>query len=354
MLRFGTAALLVLAGTAFAKEEPPVVSVATVKTVQASVEKTYIGHIISNQEVNIVPRVTGILKKIYFADGAVVKKGDLLVEIEDTTYLAKVKSCEAQLLRAKAHKEYASKEYERNKTLKDKDAVAVANFDSADRENKEADAEVLEAEAALLDARNDLSYTKIYAPLSGKIGKIQLDAGNLLKANVDTLYCITEISPVQVCFAVSERVFLHDLKGSEGFEKNAIVRVRLADGSIYPEKGTLLCVDNKVNTQTNTIRIWLVFENKDGKLISGGLATVLLSVKNPGNLCAVPQESIVTENIGTFVYVLDKDNMPVKRKVTLGSTAENYQEVTSGLYAGETVVVQGIHKIIPGKPVQVK
>lgn len=353
---FCTAAglLCFFAYSGIADENLPTVSADVVQTIKTSVEKTYIGNIVARNEVHLVPRVTGVIQKVHFKDGAPVKKGDLLIEIEDTTYRARVKSCEAQLAQAVAQQDYSRKEYERNKTLQAKDAVAVANFDNADRAYKEAIARVMAAEAALIDARNDFSYTRIYAPLTGRIGKIAETEGNLVTPATGSLCSVVEQTPIHVRFALSERIFSGDFGGVENIADRAQIRIKLADGSLYPEIGKIETIDNKINARTNTIQLWASFPNKDGKLIPGGLATVLLAKKNPGNICAIPLESAVTDDNGIYVYILDSRNVAEKRRVKLGNTAKTYQEVLSGVKPGERIVRLGTHKVIPGKPVSVK
>lgn len=335
-------------------QEIPLVTVEKVLSTKTSVPKTYVGQFTAIDDIMLIPRVTGFIKKMNFKDGTMVKKGQLLFEIEDTTYVAKVKSFEAQLAQCQATEAYTQSEYIRNKRLRAKDAVSVTVYENALRQHLFAQAAKKVIEAELMDARNNLSYTKIYAPISGRAGKSTLSPGNLVTPSTGNLCEIVSLSPIRVKFALSERVFYKEFGGMQGIRKNAIIKVKLADGSVYPEVGEVEIVDNKFNTSTNTVRIWARFKNSDQKLFPGGFATVILSSRNRGNLTRIPTESVITQDNGTFVYVVDSKMNAHLRKVELGNSAVKYQEIISGLKPGETVVKYGTHKVTDGKPIRVK
>ena len=209
-----------------------------------------------------------------------------------------------------------------------------------------AKASTLAAEAALMEAENNLSYTKIYSPIDGMISKCTLSPGNLVTPSTGSLCSIVSLSPIRVRFALSERTFMKDFGGLNGIRKNAIIRIVLADG--------VEIVDSRINASTNTILIWVQFKNKDLRMIPGGYATVKLSAGNNAKRCRVSPECVITRGNGTFVYVVDPEMKAHLRKVVLGNSAVAYQEVVSGLKAGETVVRLGTHKVIPGARIRVK
>lgn len=332
----------------------PFVTVEKAALCKESVAKTYVGSIVPREDVALVPRVTGFINKIHFKDGAMVKKGQLLFEFEDTAYVAKVKSCQAQLTQAKVQEDFAAKEYIRSKRLREKDAVAVTSFDNAVRAYYSAKASTLAAEAALMDAKNNLSYTKIYSPISGRIGKCILSPGNLVTPSTGALCSVVSLSPIRVRFALSERIFTKEFGGLHSFRKNALVRIILADGTLHPEVGEVEIVDSRFNASSNTILVWVRFPNRKLRMIPGGYATVKLARKNTGKICAVSPECIVTRGDGVFVYVVDKDNTARLRKVVLGNSSAAHQEILSGLRSGETVVRLGTHKVRDGGKIRVK
>lgn len=313
---------------------PPVVSVDTVKTLDAPFATRYVGMITAIERVDIMPRVTGNIEKVNFQEGAMVKEGEVLYEIEKTTYQAAYDS-------AKAQAEYAKINLERSQKLRSDSVVAKNTLDDAIRSEKT-------AKAALMDAANNLSYTTIKAPITGRIGKNLFTRGNLITPNSGKLTDIEMVSPIYVRFALSERVFRSNF-GGEKIKEKARVRLRLADGGIYPEEARVTLIDNKINAKTNTITLWATMANRDGALIPGSFVTVLLSEKNDRPVLAVSPASIVVEADGTYVFVVGADNVVEKRKVKLGDMDERRQLILEGLRAGERVVIDGTHKLESGK-----
>lgn len=224
---------------------PPSVVVDTVKTVAEADPKRYVGAIESIQHVDIMPRVTGNLLKINFTEGAVVKKGTLLYELEDTTYKAAVDGLKAQKEALEATLRYAEKDFRRNSTLLKSKAVAVAAHDKSEQEIDSAKANLKQVHASLADAENTLSYTKIYAPISGRIGKSVFTEGNLITPTGGKLTDIEMIAPIYVRFSISERVFRRDFGGMNGIREKALVRIQLADNTIYGETAKVTLIDSK-------------------------------------------------------------------------------------------------------------
>ncbi len=339
-------------GMIYAEEPaPPRVLVAPAVQVKEAAPGRHVGALESIKHVDIVPRVTGNLLRINFTEGNLVRKGDLLYELEDTTYLAAVDSLIAQKEALEASLRFATREYKRNESLIRSNAVSHSAYDKAVLEIDAARANIKKIEASLTDARNTLSYTRIYAPLDGRIGKSAYTEGNLLTPSTGKLTDIEMLSPIYVRFSLSERVFRRDFGGSEGIRKNAVVRVQLADGSIYNEAAKVTLIDNKINVSTNTITLWATFENKDHKLIPGGFVTVLLSVRTAKPYVAVLPSALIAESDGYSVYVLDAGNKVIRKPIKTGNVADGLQIVLSGLDGSERVIVDGTHKVKPGMTV---
>ena len=335
-----------------APQQPPVaVRVETVTLQRNSATKKYVGHLKAIEEVALPARVSGVLKKICFTEGEMVKKGQLLFEIEDTTYLAKARQAEAQLRQIEVELDFAKSNFKRQKELKDSEAVSAAVYEEALRLLRGTEAKLTAAKASKLDADNELSYTRIEAPITGRIGKSAYSVGNYVTPASGNLADIVQITPIYVEFALSERDYLELFGNTEKMRKEALVQLKLSDGQIFEHTGSITLVDNRVDSGTGTITVWATVENPAGRLMPGGFATVLLSNRKAPEEPAIILSALLTDNQGSFVYVLDKDNKAVRRNVTAGNIIEKWQFIREGLSAGEKIIVDGTHKVRPGAPV---
>ena len=329
----------------------PTVETDTVKMVSGENPRRYVGTLESIEHVDIMPRVTGNLLKIHFTEGSIVRKGALLYELEDTTYRAAVEKLKAEKESLEAAFAYARKEFTRSDTLLRSKAVAVSTHDKSVLDIDSAQANVKQLKASLLDAENTLSYTKIYAPITGRIGKSAFTEGNLITPQGGKLTDIEMTAPIYVRFSISERVFRRDFGGSAGIRTKALVRIQLADGLLYGETARVSLIDNKISTSTNTITLWAVFQNADGELIPGGFVSVLLSRESNRKLPAVVPSALVADENGYLVYVLDAENRVSARRVRTGALADGLQIVTEGLKGTERIVSGGTNKVRPGMTV---
>lgn len=331
---------------------PPLVVTDTVKTVSEAAPRRYVGAVEPIRHVDIMPRITGTLLKVNFTEGEMVKEGDLLYELEDTTYRAAVDGLRAQKETQEVALRYADKEFRRNSTLLESKAVAESAYDKALFEIDTAKANLKQINASLTDAENTLSYTKIYAPVTGRIGKSVFTEGNLITPSGGKLTDVEMIAPIYVRFSLSERVFRRDFGGMEGIRERARVRIQLADGTLYNETAKITLIDNKVSSGTNTITLWATFENRDRQLIPGSFATVLISAAGGNSFPAVVPSALVMEEGGYHVYVLDDANKVSRRDVVPGRTAPNgLQIILKGLKPAERIVTDGTHKVRPGMTV---
>ena len=212
-----------------------------------------------------------------------------------------------------------------------------------------------EAKAELIDARNNLSYTKIYSPINGKMGKATYSPHNYVTPSSKALVNVVSLDPIHVDFSISYKEYLSMFGSYEKLKQNADIKLTLADNTVYPLAGTVLYVENKVDTDTDSVTIRSIFKNPNSKLIPGGLITVSLGKKADNEATAVRLSAIMSDGKNSYVYVLDKNNIPQRRNVKLGSVSKGFQLIESGLEPNETVVVDGTHKVFPGmavKPVQ--
>ena len=351
----GMVAVLV-SGTGFVYAQgrnapPPTVVTDRVKMVSESAPRRYVGVVEPIRHVDIMPRITGNLLKLHFKEGEMVKKGELLYELEDTAYRAAVDGLEAQKELMEAALRYADAEFKRSSSLLKSRAVAVSAHDKALLDIDSAKANIKQISASLTDARNTLSYTRIHAPISGRIGKSAFTEGNLITPQGGKLTDIEMIAPIYVRFSLSERIFRRDFGGMDGIRKKAWIRIQLADGAVYPEKARITLIDNKVNSSTNTITLWGTFENRDGQLIPGSFVTVLVSAAEEKSYPAVLPSALIMSDSGCKVYVLDTDNKVHAKTVTPGTLSGGLQIIRNGLDGTERVLVDGTHKVQPGMTV---
>lgn len=346
-------------GEAAAQETPAaIVAVDPAVGLSTLQPRQYAGRIVSIEEVDVVPRVTGWIKSINFEEGDFVKEGDLLFELEDTTYQAAYKTAQANLDQAQAVLKNAEITYNRTKGLLERNAGSQADFDNADQGLAVAKASVAMCEAALTDATNTLSYTKITAPISGRIGKVTVTRGNLVTPQTGKIVDIRQFAPIHIRFAIGESVFNGTFGGEKKIRDLAQVKVCPVGSSrtdskaieTYPEAKIDL-IDNHVDSSTNTLVIWAVLPNEDNRFFPGSYATVMLSRKLEKPVPAVLQSAIQTAPEGNFVWVV-KDGKAAKQFVTLGPISHNYYVIDSGVEIGDKIVVEGMNKLTEGAPIQ--
>lgn len=331
------------------RQAPPAnVTEATVKEIYPKIVKEYVGHVRAKGDVSIPVRISGIIKKINFTDGDLVKKGQLLFEIEDDEYRATVTAAKALVEQIEAEMVYATANFNRQTTLAEKNATAQSAKDEAVRLYYLTKAKLAEAKAKLVKAEIELGYTKIYAEIEGRTGKVAYSPGNYVTPGGTPLVSIVQVTPVNVRFPVSERDLLTMFGSVAGVREKAEFKVRTADGVMHDGWTELLLVDNKTDTSTGSILIWFSADNKDQKLIPGGFVTVYLSRKTPAKIPSVPSTAVMTDQKGNYVYVLDSENTVVRRDVELGPLVDENQTVIQGLKKGERVIRTGVHKTRPG------
>ncbi|MBR2510128.1 MAG: efflux RND transporter periplasmic adaptor subunit [Lentisphaeria bacterium] len=354
----GTVILGILnVGILSANEQPkmPAPTVVVEKAVPASAKAfhRYVGMVEAINSVQIMPRINGELRKIHFTEGTLVEAGQLLYEIEDTAYKAAVQGLEAQLEAQKATLAYATSEHIRKSKLLKSNAVSASAHDLAFMEINVAKANIKRLEAALIDAKNTLSYTRISSPVSGRIGKSVVSVGNLLAPQMGALTDVQQLAPIYVKFSISEKALRRDFGGIEKVKKNARVRAVLADGKVSEETAPVTLVDNKINQKSNTITMWATFQNKSLELLPGSFVTVqLFAADTTDGQTTVLPSALVMENGKCFVWILNtQNNIPVRKEVKIGETAAGRLIILDGVKNGETVVVDGTHKIRANTPV---
>ena len=335
----------------------PQVSVASALERDVTEWDEFTGRLEAVESVEVRPRVTGYIESVNFTEGSTVKKGDLLFVIDPRPYQAELSKAEAELARAFARAELAVADEGRSTKLLDIKAVSREEYDSRINATREAKADVAAARAAVDSAKLNLEFTRITAPISGRVSKAAVTAGNLVTGGSNTaalLTTVVSLDPMYVTFEGDEQIYLKynelSRRGERSSSRDAAnpVLMGLANENGYPHHGAMVFVDNQVDPRTGTIRARASFENKDGFLTPGLFARVKLLGHNSYRAVLVDDRAIGTDQSQKFVYVIDAQNKVTYRPVAVGRLNDGLRIVEKGLQPGETVVVNGLQRVRPG------
>jgi RND family efflux transporter MFP subunit len=340
-------------------QQAPAPQVSVASTLERDVTEwdEFTGRLEAVESVEVRPRVTGYIESVNFTEGSIVKKGDLLFVIDPRPYRAELSKAEAELARAVARSELAAADEGRSAKLLDIKAVSREEYDSRVNASREAKADVAAARAAVDSAKLNLEFTSITAPISGRVSKAAVTAGNLVTGGSNTaalLTTVVSLDPMYVTFEGDEQIYLKynelSRRGERSSSRDAAnpVLMGLANENGYPHHGAMVFVDNQVDPRTGTIRARASFENKDGFLTPGLFARVKLLGHNSYRAVLVDDRAIGTDQSQKFVYVIDAENKVTYRPVTVGRLDNGLRIVQKGLQPGETVVVNGLQRVRPG------
>lgn len=331
------------------------VSVAAVVQSSVATWDEFSGRLEAVERVDIRSRVAGSLQSVHFREGGLVKKGDLLLTIDPAPYAADVDRADAQLAAAQARVAQAKGENERSQRLWTEQAISRREFDERINAQREADANLRAAQAALQTARLSLGYTQVRAPVSGRVGRLEVTVGNLVAAGLSApvLTTLVSVSPIYASFDADEQTVakaLAQVKGNAGNRKLDGIPVQMgtASSTDTPYTGRLQLVDNQVDAKSGTVRARAVFDNTDGTLMPGQFAKVRMGQAKEATALLVNERAVGTDQSKKFVLVVGTDNKVVYREVTLGASVNGLRVVTSGLQANERIVVNGLQRVRPG------
>jgi multidrug efflux system membrane fusion protein len=335
---------------------PPAVpvSVAVVEQKETASWDEFSGRLEAVEHVDVRSRVSGAVLSAHFREGALVRKGDLLLTIDPDPYAAEVERQKAALASAEARLSLTRNEFDRGKRLTDNRFLSQSDLDQRTNAFAGAQADVQAAKAALRTAQLNLDYTQVRAPVSGRVGKLEVTTGNLVAAGptAPVLTTLVSVDPIYASFSADEEVVgraLASVAAPGGAADISRIPVEITTATRGTRtRGTLQFVDNQVETGSGTVRMRAVFDNPDGGLMPGQFARVSLGGAKSEEAIAVSERAIGTDQDKKFVMVVGDDNKAAYREVKIGRSVEGLRVVTAGLNAGERIVVNGLQRIRPG------
>ncbi|MCY1422738.1 Efflux pump periplasmic linker BepF [compost metagenome] len=332
----------------------PKVSVAKVLEQPINEWDEFTGRLEAPETVEVRPRVSGQIDQVTFTEGALVNKGDLLFQIDPRPFEAEVRRLEAQLQQARATAVRSANEAQRGARLRESNAISAELAESRATAAQEARAGVAAIQAQLDVAKLNLSFTRVTAPISGRVSRALITAGNIVNAEATPLTTLVSTDKVYAYFDADERVFLKysqlARQGQRGQTTPVYLGLSNEDGN--PHLGQMNFLDNQVNPKTGTIRGRAVFDNRDGSFTPGLYARLKLVGSATYSAVLINDEAVGTDLGKKFVLVMDADNKATYRAVELGPKLEGLRIVRSGLNKEDRIVVKGLQRVRPGSPVQ--
>lgn len=331
-------------------------AVATIGTSSAALQTTYPATIKGIQDVEVRPKVSGFITKVFVHEGQTVSAGQALFSIDSETYQAAVRSAAAAVNTAKAQANTAKLTYQNNKKLYDSKIIGEFELSTAANSYATAKAQVAQAEAALASAREQLAWCTVTSPSAGVVGSLPFKVGALVSASGQALTTVSNISTMEVFFSLSESQIL-SMSKTNGSIQAAIaafptVKLQLADGSIYNHPGKVVKMSGVIDATSGSISLIAHFANPEKLLKSGGAGSIVVP-NDHNSAIVIPQEACSQVQDKIFVYIVTKDNK-VKYseiKVNPQDDGKNYI-VTAGLHVGDRIVLKGITKLTDGQQIK--
>jgi len=352
-------AALMLGTSAQGSSKPPATPVAEVdvaEVVNATMVdyQLYSGRLEAVERVDIRPLVGGTIVAVHFKDGALVKKGDPLFDIDARPFLAEVDRAGAQLAMALANARFATLDAARAEHLLDDHAVSRRDYDQTVNAAGATAANVQAARAALQAARLNLAYAHITAPVAGRVSRAELTVGNVVAAggSAPLLCTLVSVSPIYAAFEVDEQTYLRYLGRNR--QGTHTVALGLADEVAYSRSGAIDSVDNRLDKQSGTIRVRARFDNADGALLPGLYARVKVDGGAEHRATLVDDAAIGTDQEKKFVLVVDGASRAQYREVVPGQLHEGRRVIERGLAPGERIVVGGLQRVRPNDLVKAR
>lgn len=331
---------------------PPSVVAVRAETKPVEDQAQFVGRIVAVDKVELRARVQGFLKEREFTEGQQVAVGDELFLIEPDQYQSVVRQRQADVAKALADAENADAQYARGRELLKSKTIAQSKVDELKAAASIADAGIAQAKAALAAAELDLGYTRVIAPISGRIGLSRYTVGNLVGPGSGPLATIVSRDPIYVEFPLTQRELLEareEAKKGGGNARDMEVLVSLPDGTLYDQQGQLNFIDVTTDPGTDTVTLRAEIPNSDGILVDGQYVGVTVQAGEPDSAIVIPQSSLQLDQQGTFVLIVDAEKRAQIRRVETGASLGADVVVSSGLKEGELVITLGVQKVRPGQ-----
>lgn len=330
---------------------PPPVSVAPVARRMVEEFDEFSARLAAVEQVEVRARVAGTLEQVHFRDGQIVRKGAPLFSIDRRPFEAEVARNAASVTAARTQGELARSQLARAEQLLPMRAISQEEADQLRAAAKNAVSTLLAAEAALATARLNLGYTRIAAPIGGRVSRTAVTVGNLVSVNEPVLTTIVATDRVYAYFDASEAAYLkYGQAVARQTAKAPVVRMGLFDEEGFPHVGKIDFVDNRLNPATGSMQLRAVFDNKEGRFTPGLSARVKVSAGQPYEATVVPERAISTDQTRKVVLVVGPNRVVESRAVKLGAPIGALRVVT-GVKPGEQIIVDGLQRAIPGAPV---
>lgn len=329
----------------------PIVVTHRIEKSDLAAEREYVGRVDPIQSVSLRPQVSGEIARVHFKEGSKVSAGQLLFTIDDKQFRAAVEARKADLAQAEANYDRASKYFARLKAS-DPRSVSASALEASESDVLQGRAAVAQAKAALTNAQINLGYTRITAPITGQISRTAATKGNYVTPATE-LTTIVQTAPIRVTFTLPDRDFINQLeqfRNSKGDIFNATLR--LANGDVFSEKGVRDFEDNQIDPSTGTIRMSMRYANSGGQLVPGSMVRIAVKPVRSYIAMVIPQESVLADSQGDYVYTVDGEGVARQRRVKLGIHYGVMREVLSGVEEGEMVIVKGAQSVREGLTVK--
>jgi multidrug efflux system membrane fusion protein len=335
------------------KGRPPALVVTAVASQKNVAEQlNAIGTMEASESVTVRTQISGELTRVAFREGQDIQKGDVLFELDPRTYQAAIRKAEATLARDRVIMTNAGKDYERYSQLVKDGIVTQEQAEGYRTKAESAAADVAADQASVDSAREQLAYCTINSPISGRLGILAVDRGNVVKANDTVLVTINKLTPIHATFTIPEKQF-PEVKRLMATGK-VVVEAEVPGASGLRERGIISFLDNSVDPTTGTIRLKAVFDNFGKHLWPGQFTNLAITMGMKNNALVVPSQAVQTGQKGQFIFVIKADSTAEIRPVVASSVVQGMTVIEKGLQPGEQVVIDGQMRVVPGGKVEVK
>jgi RND family efflux transporter MFP subunit len=338
----------------------PEVVVATPVSREITDYEDFTGQTDAFRTIDIRARVTGYLDKVNFQEGAEVAAGSVLFEIDPRPYQAEFEGAEAAVAQAQARFDRLESDLRRNTILFTKGTITQAQFDQITADQSEAAAALSAAKASLSLSKLNLEFTKVVAPIGGRVSRQFIDPGNLVMGDETILTRIVSQEPMYVYFDIDERTMLRLRRLVQNTVSSSVPQtdlplfMGLADEEGFPHRGTINFEENRVEPGTGTLRVRAVFANPERLLTPGLFVRVRIPIGQPYRALLIPEQALGTDQGQKFVFVVGDKNEVEYRPVKVGALDDGFRVIPEGLALDERVVVSGLQRVRPGAKVQIK